>query len=149
MFCRARSGKVKYWLFLGAFLLLLTACDRVKSLWAEKAPTISGTITVDPALIDKLSPQDRLFIIARQTNGGPPLAVQRIVAPQFPLRYWLTQEDVMMPGMAFQGSVNIVARIDKDGKVGPPQPGDMEGVFPGNPTQVGKAQVDIVINKLY
>ena len=140
---------MKQGLLLGSLVLLLTACSQVSGFGGEESPTISGTITVDPALIDTLSPQDRLFIIARPAEGGPPLAVQRIVAPQFPLKYWLTQEDVMIPGVVFQGSVNMIARIDKDGKVGTPQPGDMEGTFPGNPVQVGDQHIDMIIDKVY
>jgi cytochrome c-type biogenesis protein CcmH len=139
---------MRHFLRLGLITLLLTSCNQFEFL-LEKNSSISGTITIDATLASRVNVQDRLFIIARRTEGGPPLAVQRIVAPQFPLRYWLTREDVMMPGVEFTGSVNVIARIDKDGKAGTPQPGDLEGSFPGNPVQVGAQKVDIVIDKLY
>ncbi|HLN87612.1 MAG TPA: cytochrome c-type biogenesis protein CcmH, partial [Candidatus Limnocylindrales bacterium] len=48
--------------------------------------SISGKITIDPKLKDKLDPQAALFIIARSaTGGGPPLAVKKIDKPTFPL----------------------------------------------------------------
>ncbi len=53
----------------------------------------------------------------------------------------------MMPGTVLQGSLNVVVRLDRDGAAGPPQPGDMEGVYPGNPAQPGDEGVDIEINK--
>jgi len=129
-------------------ILALVSCNREGGGKGNKL-TISGTITVDPALAPKVAPTDRLFIIARRVEGGPPLAVQKIAGPQFPLRYWLTQDDVMIPGIEFKGEANILARLDKDGQAGPPQAGDLEGTFQGNPAKVGDQQVDIVINKLY
>lgn len=139
---------IQYFVLIGLVSLVLISCNPVEKLF-EKRPSISGTITVDPALVSHITDRDRLFIIARRVEGGPPLAVQRIVEPRFPLKYWLTQEDVMMPGTAFTGEAVVVARIDKDGRAGPPQPGDLEGVFKGNPVLVGSQGVDIVIDKLY
>jgi hypothetical protein len=71
------------------------------------------------------------------------------VDPEFPLKYWLTQDDVMVPGVEFKDQANVIARIDRDGQAGSPQPGDLEGTFQGNPVMVGDQNVDIVINKRY
>lgn len=129
-------------------ILALASCSSGEGNKSKKL-TISGTITVDPALASKIAPNDRLFIIARRPEGGPPLAVQKIASPEFPLKYWLTQDDVMIPGAEFKGEALIIVRIDKDGQAGPPQPNDLEGTFQGNPVQVGDQNVDIVIDKFY
>ena len=112
--------------------------------------TIAGTITVEPSLAGKLASSDVIYIIARSADRpGPPLAVKQILNPQFPLQYTLSSADLMMQGARFQGKVNIVVRLDRDGAAGPPQPGDMEGVYAGNPATVGDQKVDIVINKMF
>ena len=112
--------------------------------------TISGTITVAPSLAGRLASGDVIYIIARDADRpGPPLAVQQVLNAQFPLHYTLSSADLMMQGANFQGKVNIVVRLDRDGAAGPPQPGDMEGVFAGNPATVGDQKVDIIINKMF
>lgn len=108
--------------------------------------TISGVITVAPSLAGDVSPGDVLFIMAKREEG-PPVAVKRIQGPSFPLAYTLGPEDVMIPGTPFEGRFYIVARLKKDGTAGPPKPGDLEGVYPGNPARVGETQVHIDINQ--
>ena len=111
--------------------------------------TISGTITVESSLTSKLAETDVIYITARSVERPtPPLAVKQLRNVRFPYQYTLSSADLMQGG-SFQGKVNIVVRVDRDGVAGPPQPGDMEGVFAGNPATVGDQRVDIVINKMY
>jgi cytochrome c-type biogenesis protein CcmH len=135
-------------LFFVLLALLLVSCNPGEGGQSKKR-TLSGTIYIEPSLASKVNRSDRLFIIARRPEGGPPLAVQKIVNPEFPLKYWLSQEDVMIPGVEFTGEVTVIARIDKDGQAGPPQPGDLEGSWKGTPVKVGDQKVDILIDKLY
>ncbi|HWP49293.1 MAG TPA: hypothetical protein VNM22_19205 [Candidatus Limnocylindrales bacterium] len=135
-------------LFFVLVVLFLVSCSQGEG-GQNKKLTLSGTIYIDPSLAAKVGRNDRLFIIARRPEGGPPLAVQKIVNPEFPLKYWLSPEDVMIPGVEFTGEVTVIARIDKDGQAGPPQPGDLEGSWKGNPVKVGDQKVDILIDKLY
>jgi cytochrome c-type biogenesis protein CcmH len=112
--------------------------------------TISGKITIDAKLKDKLDPQAALFIIARPAGGGggPPLAVKKIDKPTFPLTYSLGQENVMMQGMPFTGKMNITVRLDKDGNPVTRGPGDLTGDYKKNPVDVGAKNVDVVIDQL-
>ena len=113
--------------------------------------TITGTISVDPGLADKVDPSATLFIVARQADVpfGPPLAVQRIQSPDFPVSYTLSGEDVMRPGTLFQGKIHVKAKLDGDGTVGT-QPGDLEGEYSKNPSVVGQTEaVNITLNKLH
>jgi cytochrome c-type biogenesis protein CcmH len=97
-----------------------------------------------------VNPTDVLFVIVRRPQGMPrPIAVKRIDRPQFPVSFELTNEDVMVEGSELRGMVNVLARLDKDGQAGPPQPGDLEGQFAKNPTLVGSKEVEITINKAY
>jgi cytochrome c-type biogenesis protein CcmH len=111
---------------------------------------ITGTITVDSKLKNKVDTQAVLFIIARSAEGGggPPLAVKKIDNPAFPLSYALGAENVMMQGRPFSGKVSITVRLDKDGNAMTRQDGDLTGQYPNNPVAVGAKNVDIVLDQL-
>jgi cytochrome c-type biogenesis protein CcmH len=111
---------------------------------------ISGRITIDPKLKDRLKSGATLFIIARTTGSakGPPLAVKKIDRPVFPLSYSLSQENVMMQGLPFSGSITVIARIDADGNPTTREAGDLVGDYRKNPVAVGSKNVDIVIDQV-
>ena len=114
------------------------------ALTAAAPATISGTIRLAVEPLSPLPAGTALFIIAR-VGTGPPLAVKRIVDPQFPVPYTLSVDDVMLPGRAFTGMVNVSARVQVSGAVGPLQPGDLVGHYAGNPVAVGATGVDMVL----
>jgi cytochrome c-type biogenesis protein CcmH/NrfG len=109
---------------------------------------VSGTISIDPKLRGDVDPNATLFIIARQTGGGPPLAVKKIDKPTFPLSYSLGQENVMMQGRPFTGKINISVRLDKDGNAMTREAGNLVGDYPKNPVDTGSQKVDIVLDEL-
>ncbi|HJU06674.1 MAG TPA: hypothetical protein VJ692_16115 [Nitrospiraceae bacterium] len=111
---------------------------------------IAGRVTIDPQLAAKVGPTDVLFIIVRRPQGAPrPVAVKRIDGPTFPVSFEITNKDVMVEGAELKGMVDVLARVDKDGRAGPPQAGDLEGQFEKNPTLPGARDIEIVINKAY
>jgi len=110
------------------------------------APEIRGTITLAPELAGRIDEGAVLFVIARKASG-PPFAVKRIAAPRFPLVYRLGAEDVMMAGQAFDGEMQMSARVSRTGSAGPPQPGDLEGEHASS-VRVAARQVDIVIARI-
>ncbi len=117
---------------------------------APAGQSISGTITIDAKLKDKIDPQAALFIIARPAvgAGGPPLAVKKIDKPTFPLSYSLGQENVMMQGTPFTGKLNITVRLDKDGNPTTRTPGDLTGEYKKNPAEVGAKNADVVLDQV-
>ncbi len=112
---------------------------------------ISGTITVDASIKEKVGKRPLLLIMASQypDPNRPAIAVKRIPDATFPYQYRLTPEDVTLVGSTFGGKVYVTARIDPAGRVGAPRPGMLEGIYPGNPVAVGSTNADIVINKAY
>lgn len=108
--------------------------------------SISGTITVEPKLAAKVETTDVLFVIAKSAEGGggPPVAVGRYTDLKFPLHYSLSQENVMMSGLRFEGRVHISARISKSGDA-MGQMGDLSGSYPGNPVSVGESGIDFAV----
>lgn len=112
--------------------------------------TISGRVLIAPELASKVSPTDTLFVIVRRPGGSPrPLAVKRVDGPKFPVPFEISNADMMVPGSELRGMVDIVARVDKDGKAGQPQPGDLEGQYDKNPTLPGGSDLEITIKKVY
>jgi hypothetical protein len=112
---------------------------------------ISGTITLDPTLKDKVGKAPLLMIIASTSPdpSKPALVVKREANASFPYDYKLTSEDITLVGSSFEGKMYVTARIDPAGMVGPPRPGTFQGTYPGNPVPVGASKIDIVINKAY
>lgn len=126
-----------------------SGCEKDKPVSdVNQGATISGLIDVSPEFKSKLTGQETLFIIARK-DVGPPLAVKKITASQFPVAYVLSDQDVMFPGTPFQGEVKVTARIDKDGSAGPAQAGDLEGTAKKTPARVGDRDVDVTIDTVH
>lgn len=112
--------------------------------------SIAGEVTIAQNLADQIKPTDVLFVIVRRPTGPPrPIAAKRIDAPKFPVRFEITNADVMVQGSELKGMVDVIARLDRDGQAGQPQPGDMEGRYGKNPTLPGGKDVNITIDKVY
>ncbi|MDP3937916.1 MAG: hypothetical protein Q8R92_07245 [Deltaproteobacteria bacterium] len=109
----------------------------------DPGASIRGVIGLAPDA--KAQPGAVLFIIARPAGGpgGPPVAVKRIAAPEFPLTYALTAADSMAPGQPLQGRVNVTVRLDTDGNASTREAGDLVGAFGANPAEAGQSGVDI------
>jgi len=114
---------------------------------APAGPRIKGTVRLDPERAAKAGGSAVLYIVARPSGaqGGPPLAVKRIAAPAFPVSFSLGAGDVMMPGAAFEGPLNLSARLDRDGDPLTREPGEPSGVHDGNPVKPGARNVTITL----
>ena len=97
------------------------------------ATSVSGTVTLDPALAAQVSPGDSVFVFARAANGSRmPLAVQRAQVKDLPLAFKLDDSMAMAPGMTLSSApqLTIGARISKSGTA-IAQPGDLSGETTG------------------
>jgi hypothetical protein len=94
---------------------------------SAEAPPIRGVIRVADALRDRVRSGAVLFLIARSGAAGPPLAVQRIADPRFPLEFALGPEHRMIQTLPFAGELQLSARLDTDGDAGSRTPGDLSG----------------------
>ena len=88
----------------------------------KSAGSISGTITLSPKLT--ASPSDVLYVMAKK--GTSTLAVRRFDKLSFPLAFEISGGDAMMSGIAFDGPLDLVARVSKTGDAIPAK-GDLEG----------------------
>ncbi len=90
---------------------------------AASAASISGTITLSAKL--QVAPTDVMYVMAKK--GAATLAVRRVEKPAFPFAFEIGGADAMAGGTAFEGPVDVVARVSKTGDAIPAK-GDLEGV---------------------
>ena len=144
-----------FWMMLAIAVIIagLNACggDKQKEQKTSAPSSISGTITLDPALEDKVGKAPLLMIIASTSSdpSKPALVVKREANASFPYDYKLTAEDITLVGSTFGGKMYVTARIDPAGMVGPARPGTFDGTYSGNPVHVGSSKIDIVINRAH
>ncbi len=107
----------------------------------KSAGSVAGTISVAPKL--SVASSDVLYVIAKK--GASTVAVRRIAAPKFPLSFEISGSDVMMAGVAFEGPIDIVARVSKSGDAIPGK-GDLEGTARG--VKVPSKDVSLTIDRV-
>ncbi|HEY3636413.1 MAG TPA: tetratricopeptide repeat protein, partial [Caldimonas sp.] len=96
---------------------------------AAAGSSVSGVVTLDPALAAQAAPGDAVFVFARPVSGGRmPLAVLRAKVKDLPLSFTLDDSMAMSPSMTLSSAsrVTVGARISKSGNA-IPQPGDLAG----------------------
>jgi len=81
-------------------------------------PSLTVNVSLAEALVDQVSPEDTLFILARAIEGPPmPLAVSRRQVRELPLKVTLDDSMAMMPNLRLSrfNEVRVIARISKSG----------------------------------
>ena len=112
-------------LALALFTALAGGCE-----WLTGDFRLSGVVTISP-LLEAGAPKTNsvLFVIA-QNAGGVPVAVYRIVNPEFPATFTMSSQDLLVPGIRRNEHLTIVARLNAHGILSAPKPGDLEGLSP-------------------
>ncbi|MDQ6627162.1 MAG: hypothetical protein M3Z29_01730 [Pseudomonadota bacterium] len=85
---------------------------------AAAGSSVSGTVTLAPALAGQVAPTDTVFVFARAAGGGRmPLAVRRATVADLPLSFRLDDSMAMAPGATLSGAAQVIvgARISKSG----------------------------------
>jgi cytochrome c-type biogenesis protein CcmH len=110
--------------------------------------TLSGTVTLAPALAGKVSSDDVLFVFARTVDGPRmPVAIVRKRVSDLPLQFRLDDSMAMSPEASLSSVKRVVvgARISHSGNA-MPQQGDLEGSTPA--VQVGAAGLRLEIDQV-
>ena len=117
---------------------------------AASAASVTVSIRLDPALQDKVSASDTLFVFARAANGPRmPLAIQRLSAGDLPVTVTLDDSTSMMPTMKLSQFPDIVigARISKTGNATPAS-GDLQALTEAMNQSAIKDHVQITIDEV-
>lgn len=96
---------------------------------AATAGTVSGRLSLAPALAAQARPEDTVYIFARAAQGPTmPLAILRKQVKDLPLDFRLDDDMAMSPAtrLSKADQVVVVARISRSGNA-MPQPGDLQG----------------------
>ncbi|MEK7859134.1 MAG: hypothetical protein AAB320_08340 [Elusimicrobiota bacterium] len=89
---------------------------------------ISGTITIASQLRPKVPEANGVLFVIAKNRGGVPVAVRRIVNPQFPVSFTMTAEDLLVPELKGAGALRLEVQMNTHGNVGAPVKGDLGGV---------------------
>jgi cytochrome c-type biogenesis protein CcmH len=111
------------------------------------AGSVSGSVTLDPALAKSVAPGNTLFVFARAVDGPKiPLAIMRKTAADLPLKFTLDDSMAMAPNFRLSQFKQVVvgARISKSGDA-MPRSGDLEGL--SAPVVPGTANIKIQIGQ--
>ncbi len=104
------------------------------------AERLAGTARLAPNAV--LKPGMAFFISARPLAGGPPLAVKRLGAVEFPYAFELGPDNKMMEGTDFSGPVLLSLRLDQDGDPLTRQAGDLGASVE---TRVGETRLEVTL----
>jgi cytochrome c-type biogenesis protein CcmH len=110
------------------------------------AVTISGKVSISPALAGKVAPSDTIFVFARAATGPKvPLAVLRKQVKDLPFQFTLDDSMAMQPNMAISGydQVIVLARVSKSGDA-VARSGDLEGTI--GAVRPGAKDLNVVID---
>lgn len=108
--------------------------------------SISGTITLASNLNRKAVQENSVLFVVALNRGGVPVAVRRIVNPQFPVSFTMTPEDLIVPAPKGQEPLLLRVQMNSHGNVGTPLRGDLEGALP-DPVSPVSHGVHIVIDR--
>lgn len=140
-FAGGRTGRA---LRLSAILLAAGAALGCRALSGEFA--VSGAITLTARLQAKAPKNNGVLFIIAKNRGGVPVAVRRIVNPEFPVKFSMGPEDLLVPGARPDGPLTLEVQMNTHGNVGKPVRGDLEGTS-RDPVRAGERGVNIVIDR--
>jgi cytochrome c-type biogenesis protein CcmH len=114
---------------------------------AAMSGTLTGRVTLSPALAGKASPNDSLYVFARAKTGPrAPLATLRLQVKDLPANFSLN-DSMARSGVqlsTFPDEVVVGARVSKSGSP-MPQSGDLQGL--SQPVRIGATGIDVVIDQ--
>ena len=95
--------------------------------WLTGDFRLSGVVEISPELEARAPKTNSVLFVIAQNAGGVPLAVHRIVNPEFPAKFAMSPQDLLVPGIRRRENLTIVARLNAHGNLGAAKPGDLEG----------------------
>ena len=114
---------------------------------ASAGRSVSGTVTLSPALGSKVRPDDSVFVFARPADGSRmPVAVVRARVGDLPLQFTLDDSRAMAPTAKISALSEVIvnARISRTGNAVPAS-GDLEGAT--EKVKVGTQGMALVIDR--
>jgi len=92
---------------------------------------LSGTVDVAPRLRERAPKQSAMLFVVAQNAGGVPVAVVRIVNPDFPAAFEMRTADLLVPAVRRREPLTVRAMLNTHGDMRVAHPGDLLGTAPG------------------
>ena len=108
--------------------------------------SLSGTITIASVLQRRASRDNAVMFIVAKNRGGVPMAVHRIVNPQFPVKFIIGPEDLIVPELPADTPLRLEVEMNTHGTVGHPVRGDLRGAHPGL-VYPGERHIHVVVDR--
>ena len=89
--------------------------------------SLSGTVDIAPRLRERAPRTNAMLFVVAENEGRVPVAVRRIVNPEFPAAFALRSEDLLVPAVRRREPLRVHVEMNTHGDIGRPQPGDLEG----------------------
>ena len=115
---------------------------------SEAGPSLSGTVSLSPALASKVKPDDTVFIFARAVQGPRmPLAILKRKVSELPISFKLDDSTAMSEDLKLSKFANVMvaARVSASGNA-MPQSGDLLGQL--GPVSPSTQDLKIVIDSV-
>ena len=93
---------------------------------------LSGSVQIAPGLKERAPKTNSMLFIIAKNAGGVPVAVHRVVNPEFPAPFRMGPEDLLVPAVRGQEELRVSAEMNAHGQVGKPRPGDLETRTPAS-----------------
>ena len=128
------------------FLIIITIAIAAWGTWTlnREVPVegfnLAGKVEVAPRLLKSAQANNVSCSIVVKNEADVPVAIKRIINPQFPLEFSLDKSDLLIEG--YQGKLKVEAQINSHGKLGVLQSGD---IFSEENKTYVSGQKDIVI----
>ena len=108
---------------------------------------LSGTVDIAPRLRDRAPKTNAMLFVVAENEGGVPVAVRRIVNPEFPAAFQMGIEDLLVPAVRRRERLKIHAEMNTHGDLGSPRAGDLLGER-AEPVLPGDGGVSIVLDRV-
>jgi hypothetical protein len=128
------------------FLIIFTLAIAAWGTWTlnREVPAegfnLAGKVEVSPRLLKAAQANNVSCSIVIKNEADVPVAIKRIINPQFPLDFSMDKDDLLIEG--YQGNLKAEVQINSHGKLGVLQSGD---IFNENNISCVSGQKDIVL----
>jgi hypothetical protein len=109
--------------------------------------SLSGVVDIAPRLRERAPKTNAMLFVVAENEGGVPVAVRRIVNPEFPAAFTMSSEDLLVPEVRRHEPLKVHVEMNTHGDIGHAQSGDLEGDAPGL-CAPGAAGIKIVLDRI-
>lgn len=88
---------------------------------------LAGEVDIAPELAARTAKTNGVLFVVARSEGGVPLAVHRIVNPEFPAPFTMGPQDLLVPGIRRNEPLHLSVEMNAHGNLGQPKSGDLAG----------------------